>query len=290
VEGSLSGDRLHGRLALQAGTSVQSNYAAEPTNGSISGPSLARNIQEAYAGYQLTPSLWVDAGIFYSHMGMESWASKDNPTYTRSLVAEYSPYYSSGARLVWQATPKLTARVDIVNGWQNISETNTDKGAGLRLDFVPASSATISYYNFFNSEIDGRLRVFNGLGAKYLGERTTLLGEIDVGSLGAPSAGGSSSSWWGFTAVAREQLAPRLAIVGRVERYDDGDQVNIATGLPDPFRGNGLSLGVDATPHPRLMWRTEGRGFFASNAIFPDGEGAPRKNGGFVVTALTLVF
>jgi hypothetical protein len=290
VEANLSGNRLHGRLALQAGTSVQSNFAGEPTNGSISGPSLARNIQEAYAGYQVTPTLWVDAGIFYSHMGMESWASKDNPTYTRSLVAEYSPYYSSGARLVWQATSKLAARVDVVNGWQNISETNTDKGAGLRLDYLPVSSTTISYYNFFNPEVGGRLRAFNGLGAKYVGGSTTLLGQVDVGSLGEPSAGGSSSSWWGFTAIARQQVAPRLAVVGRVERYDDEDQVNIATGLPDPFRGNGISLGVDVVPHPHFMWRTEGRGFLADDAIFPNGDDAPRKNGGFVVSALTLVF
>jgi hypothetical protein len=290
VEADLSGSRLRGRLALQAGTSVQSNYAAEPANGSISGPSLARAIQEAFAGYQVMPTLWVDAGIFYSHLGMESWASKDNPTYTRSLVAEYSPYYSSGARLVWQATPRLAARVDVVNGWQNISETNTDKGAGLRLDFVPVSAATVSYYNFVNPEVGGRLRMFQGLGAKYVGGSTTLLGEIDVGSLGAPSEGGSASRWWGFTAVARRQMTSRFAVVGRVERYDDENQVNIATGLSDPFKGNGVSLGVDVTPHPRFIWRTEWRGFFAEDAIFPDGADAPRKNDGFVVTAFTLAF
>ena len=123
VEALLAGSRVHGRLALQAGTSVQSNYGAEPTLGTVSGPSLSRFIQEAYAGYRVMPSLWVDGGVFYSHMGLESWASKDNLTYTRSLVAEYSPYYSSGVRAVWQATPNLTARLDVVNGWQNISET-----------------------------------------------------------------------------------------------------------------------------------------------------------------------
>jgi hypothetical protein len=182
VEASLSGNRLRGRLALQAGTAVQSNYAGEPANGNISGPSLARHIQEAYAGYQVTSALWIDGGIFYSHMGMESWASKDNPTYTRSLVAEYSPYYSSGVRFVWQATPRLAAHLHVVNGWQNISETNSDKGAGIRLDFAPVSSTTISYYNLFNPEVGGRLRVFNGAGVKYASGTTTMLGQLDVGA------------------------------------------------------------------------------------------------------------
>src|SRR6185503_900940 len=108
--------------------------------GVVSGPILSRMLQEAYAGYQVTPSLWVDGVIFYAHMGMESWASKDNPIYTRSMTAEYSPYYSSGVRAIWAATPKLTAHLHLVNGWQNISETNTDKGIGLRLDYAASSA------------------------------------------------------------------------------------------------------------------------------------------------------
>jgi hypothetical protein len=88
----------------------------------------------------------------------------------------------------------------------------------------------------------------------------------------------------------RQQLTSRAAIVGRVERYDDKNQINIATALTDPFRGNGLSLGVDVTPQPRLMWRTEARGFFADKTIFPDGDDAPRKTGGFAVTSVSLVF
>ncbi len=64
-------------------------------------------------------------------MGMESWISRDNPTYTRSLVAEYSPYYQSGVKFTWAPSSRITAQLDVVNGWQNISENNSGKGAGL---------------------------------------------------------------------------------------------------------------------------------------------------------------
>ena len=157
VEAVVAVPRVRGRVALQAGTSVQANYAAEPTQGTVSGPSLARHLQEAYAGWQLAPRLWLDAGIFYSHMGVESWASKDNPSYTRSLVADYSPYYSAGVRAMWEVVPSLTARFDIVNGWQNVSETNQDKGGGLRLDWRAAPGTTLTYYGFVNGEAGGRL-------------------------------------------------------------------------------------------------------------------------------------
>src|SRR5688500_11072895 len=290
VEAVLAGPRLRGRLALQAGTAVQSNYAAEPTNGTVSGPALARHLQEAYAGYQLAPSLWVDGGIFYSHMGMESWSSKDNPTYTRSLAAEYSPYYASGVRAIWQATPRLTAHLHLVNGWQNVSETNTGKGAGLRLDLAATRSTTLFYYNFFNEEIGGRLRIFNGIGAKLAASRTTLLGQADVGSLEAGADGEDGSTWYGLTLIARQQIAPAVALVGRYERYEDEDQVNIVTGLDEPFRGDGASVGLDVTPQARLLWRTEARGFLADAPIFPDRADAPRRSGGFVVTSLALSF
>ena len=290
IEANISGNRLHGRLALQVGTSVQANYAAEPTLGTVSGPSLSRLIQEGYVGYQVAPTFWIDAGIFYSNAGLESWASKDNPTYSRSLVADYSPYYSSGVRGIWQATPKLAVRLDVVNGWQNISETNTDKGVGVRFDYVPSAPLTVSYYNFVNTETGNRVRVFNGVGAKLSAAQTTLLGEVDYGTLGARSAGGSSATWWGFTAVAKHQVAAEMALVGRIERYSDPEQVNIVTGLSAPFVGNSASLGVDVAPQPRVLWRTEVRGFFADQRIFPNDGKGPRKNDGFVVTSLSLAF
>ena len=90
--------------------------------------------------------------------------------------------------------------------------------------------------------------------------------------------------------VAKRQVTPMVAIVARVERFDDAHQVNIVTGLGDPFRGNGASAGIDVMPHPRFMWRTEGRGFFADAPIFPDGTAAPRKSDGFVVSSFSLLF
>ena len=293
IEATLSATRLRGRVAFQAGTSVQSNYAAEPAIGSVSGPPLARTIQEAYAGYQVTRSLWIDGGIFYSNMGMENWVSRDNPTYTRSLVADYSPYYSSGVRATWQATPRLAGRVDVVNGWQNISETNTDKGAGVRLDYALTPSTAVSYYNFVGNETGSRLRVFNGVGTKAsLTSRVQVLGEFDVGTQQRdPSARGGHATWYGATLVGRVQVTPVVGLSGRLERFDDGDQVLIVTGPRSPaFRANGASVGLDVAPQPRVLWRTELRGFRGNDRVFParDATGARSRRDAFAVTSLAL--
>jgi hypothetical protein len=284
VEAKLEGSRVHGRFAAQMGTSVQSNYSGEPTVGVFSGPLLSRLIQEAYAGARVAENVWIDGGVFFSHMGMESWISRDNPTYTRSLVAEYSPYYSSGVRGIWQATPKLTAHLHVVNGWQNISENNTGKGAGIRVDYAPTATTALSYYNFFSNEAGNLLRIFNGVGGKLTSGAVTFLGQVDVGNQ-------EGNSWYGFTAIGRFQVNPRGAVAVRLERYADEDGVIIATGPGNgPFEGNGASIGFDFAPIPRLLWRSEVRGFMNDSEIFPSPSGGPKDNSVFVVTSLGLTF
>ncbi|QJR36306.1 outer membrane beta-barrel protein [Gemmatimonas groenlandica] len=301
VEAVLAGARVRGRFALQAGTSVQSNYAGEPVNGTISGPSLARHIQEAVVGYKIADHVWIDGGIFYSNMGMEGWVSRDNPTYTRSLVGDYSPYYSTGVKATWAATPKLTARLDIVNGWQNISENNSGKGAGIRLDYAVTPTSTLSYYNFISSEAGSRVRSFNGVGAKLAtAGGWTLLGEADYGTQSRPAGAAGTSSWINTAAIVRRQVAPTIALSGRVEYMRDPDQVVLATGTRGsgataianaPFRAVGASVGVDVQPQARFLWRSEVRGWQNRDAIFPDGRNeTPSKRSGFVVSSLALTF
>lgn len=270
LEANLSGDGIRGRLALQAGTAVQSNYAGEPTNGAISGPALARHIQEAYVGVQLAPSLWVDAGIFYSNVGVESWVSSDNLALTRSLTAEFSPYYSTGVRGTWQANDRLTLRVDLVNGWQNISESNTDKAIGTRLDLKLNDALTASHYAFVGNEV-GTTRLFTGLGLTgTLGEGTSLAANVDVGRQDG-AAGDDADSWVGGALVLRRALGGRTSLTARGEWYNDPGQVIIVTGGGQPgFRAAGGSLGLDVTPRAGVMWRSEVRVLSAPDALFPD--------------------
>ena len=294
VEAKVSGSRVRGRLALQAGTSVQSNYAGEPAIGTVSGPSLSRFIQEAVAGYQITPSFWIDGGIFLSHIGMESFISRDNLTYTRSLSADFTPYYEAGVKATWQATPRLSALVTVVNGWQNISENNQDKAVGARLDFARNPSTTLSYYNFIGNEAaSNRLRVFNGVGFKSaLTSAFTLQGNLDYGTQQRISTG--SDSWFSVGVIGRLQLTPVIGVSGRVEHYQDPDQVIVVTGSARGFKATTASLGLDVAPlsNTRVLWRSELRGTWAGNPIFVDRSASTgvSKNNAVLVTSLALTF
>jgi hypothetical protein len=296
IEAKLEGADVRARLALQAGTSVQSNYAGEPTRGSVSGPSLARHIQEAVVGVRLGEGVWVDGGIYLSHVGSENWASRDNPTYTRSLIADWSPYYQAGAKLTWTASSKVTAQLNLVNGWQIISENNGAKTIGARIDFAASSTATLSIYNLVGNEIPtgsgGRTRYFQGASLRLTPSAIgTVIATFDVG-VQEGAEGDESSTWYGGALIGRYQVSPKVAIAGRVERYADRDQVIIATGTSAGFRAWGGSINVDVAPAERVLWRTELRGFAASDEIFPDRDatGGLAKNNAFLVTSLAVTF
>ena len=80
-------------------------------------------------------------------------------------------------------------------------------------------------------------------------------------------------------------------MVARLERYADPDQVIVQTGLPNAFRTNGGSLGLDILPVPGLMWRTELRGFLSDAKVWPLHRiGEFGNNNWFAVTSLALTF
>ncbi len=289
VEAVLTAPRARGRLALQVGTSVQANYAGEPRLGANSGPDLARHVQEAMVGVRIADNTWVDAGIMLSHIGSESWISRDNLTYTRSLIADFSPYYQSGVRLTWQPSATLTAQLNVVNGWQVISETNGDKSIGARLDWTPRPGTTLSLYNLIGNEVPGgeprELRVFHGVSLKATPtERLTITGTVDLGTQDL----GDVRAWWGGAAViGRYQATGAVALSARLEGYSDEQQVVLTTGVAAPWRGGGGSLGLDVAPAPRVTWRTEFRALATTRRVYPAAGGRGAQNS-VVTTSLSL--
>lgn len=297
IEVNLTSPKTTGRLAFQAGTSVQSNYSSEPKRGSISGGDLSRHIQEAKIGYLIGEKTRVDAGIFFAHVGSESWISRDNLVLTRSLVAEYSPYYLSGLKITHSLSERLTAQVLVTNGWQNISENNKDKnlGTGVEYNF---EYVTIAYNAMFGNEVSGDLngtprkgefRHFHNFILKNRSpERLEWIAQADAGFQRKPDSP-DYSSWWGASFMGRYKLNETQKVAFRLEHYEDADQIIIVTGQAAPFNATGGSLGFDQTLDEGLVWRNEIRILASTESIFPK-EGALAKDNTTVTTSLAFSF
>ncbi|MEI6739174.1 MAG: porin [Gemmatimonadaceae bacterium] len=293
LDATISAPRLRGRFAIQYGTSVQANYAGEPRVGQLSGPEVSRFIQEAYAGLKVAPTLWVDAGVFLAPFGAENWISRDNPVYTRSLIADNSPYYESGVRASWQPKPQLQLQLHVINGWQNISETNSSKAVAVRADWTASPAWTIAYDAFVGNEqpdsLPGRLRQFHELIVRWTPVAgTSLTATMDVGL--QERGAGHHDQWQGMAVLLQHRLSPTLQLGGRIEAYADPSQVVVSTGLPNGLRATGGSINLDAQLHRQVVWRTEARRLMASTSVFPAGRGSLTRDNVVLVTSLALTF
>jgi Putative beta-barrel porin-2, OmpL-like. bbp2 len=294
VEVTINGPRYRGTLAFQDGTSVVANYAGEPKIGKISGSTFSQYIQQATAGYQLSSTLWIDGGIFFAHTGYEGWISRDNLAYSRSLIADFSPYYEAGVKLTWTPDSSVTVQFDLVNGWQDISNYNTPPALGSRVDWAVSKTLTLSYDNFVgNVAADSnaaRVRFFNDWIVQYNPtDRWQFAGAFDYGLQSRSASDNGTAVWYGTSVFAKYHVTHKVGIVGRVEYYADPSQVVVQTALPASFETAGASIGVDVAPVSRLLWRTELRGFSSEHAVWPTHTaGAYTRSDGFIVTSLAL--
>ena len=262
AEGVLAATRLHGRVALQAGTSVQANYSSEPNI-------FARNLQEFYLGFLLADQTWMDGGVMLSHIGIESFISKDSLVYTRSLVAEFSPYYQSGVRITHEFNEKASFQLLLLNGWQNISQSSPGMAAGTQFVYVPNRGITLLYNTYFGQE--GKFRQLHDFVLKLSpSDRLTLASQLDFG-MQAYNATGIRSSWSGFTQIGNYKLDSSSAVSARAEAFfDEGNVVAITPNLT-PFQAWSASLGYDRALSTHVDWRSEAKATWASPNIFGAG-------------------
>ena len=144
-----------------------------------------------------------------------------------------------------------------------------------------------------NEVSSSRLRVFNGVGFKSgLTSAFTLQGNVDYGTQQQAAAG--SSTWWSAGLIGKLQVTPVVGISGRAERYQDPDQVIVVTGTSGGFKATMASLGLDVSPlgNTRVLWRSEMRGTWAGDPIFPHRSASTgvSKGNTLLVTSLALTF
>ena len=279
--------KVRAALGLHAGTYPEANYAAEP--GTL------KNIYEAYAGFRPSNNTWLDAGVFGSHIGLESALSKDNITLTRSIGAENTPYFETGVRLTYEASPKLTLTGLVLNGWQNIRETNRGKAVGTQLQWKPTAKLLLNSSTFFGNEQPRdsvrRYRYFHDFYLTYAAtDRLSLAAVLDVGRQRRAVAG--ADTWHAGAAFARYKLSARWAAAARAEYYYADHGVLIASISPAPtdpdFLVRGASLNLDYAPTAHVLARVEGRVLNSPEARFADASQRPAHTYGNLTTSLAF--
>lgn len=260
--------RYRANLALQAGTYATDNYAAEP--------GFLKNILEANAGIALNKqqNLWVDAGVFASHIGFESAISIDNSTMTRSILAENSPYFLTGAKLTFTPNAKLEIVGLLLNGWQRIQKLqgNSLPSFGTQLKYAPTKNIILNWSTFIGTndpDSTRRMRYFNNLYGQFqLSEQLSLITGFDIGAQQSTKGSLDYGLWFSPVIIGQYTINNAWKTAIRAEYYQDQTGVMIFTGTLNGFRTTGLSINLDYSPVQNLVCRLEGRLLRSRDAIF----------------------
>lgn len=285
IDLELKGSDRRGRLALQFGTSVDANYLAEPSNN-------IQIIQEAYSGVKISDNLWVDAGIFFSHIGFESFISKYNINYSRSMNADNVPYYQAGVRFDYEMKKNESLQLHLLNGWQRINENNSGKAIGGQYKIKVKEGVIFTYNNFFGDELQttarSRFRTYhNFILENVLSKRFKLQSSLDFGTQAQEEQAGVDT-WYASSIVLGQKLNEKSKLGYRIEYYLDSAESNVVTNTQEGFEVVSASFNYDFIVAQDTLWRNELRGFYSIKRIYEAGSGHLNRWNGIIVSSISM--
>jgi len=296
VQFNYQNKKTRGSVGLMTGTYPQYNLAHEQE--------LMRNIYEAYGGVELMNDLWLDAGVFGSHLGFESAISSDNITLTRSIMAENSPYYLSGVKLTYTGIEKWTFLGIVSNGWQNISDLDNNKAIGTQVIYEPNSKLTLNYSTMFNKE--EKLSYSNLYGTsfsfaptkqnvnRFFNDIYVIIEPINKIKLIAAFDYGIQEgvsfyeweTWYAPAVLISYEWTDKFVSGLRAEYYSDKRGV-----ITQPnFEVFGTSLNLDYKASKNAVLRIEGKWLYSEDKIFKRSNNTLHSDNVAITTSLAITF
>jgi hypothetical protein len=257
ISASYESGRIRANLGLQQGTYAEDNYSAEPK--------ALRWIHQANAGYSLNleKTIWLDVGVLPSHIGFESAISTENLTLSRSIIAENSPYFETGARLSWQRNELWYFAFLYLNGWQRIQSIpgKNIPSFGTQATYTPSNNLTLNWSTFLGTDQGkeaGTALYFSNIYADFkLQNGWRLIAGLDVGSRTIDLE--ANRNWWGTSVILQRRFTEKFASAFRYEYYHDPFQAIAASNVNEGIQTGGLSLNGDWKIVEMLTFRLEGR-------------------------------
>jgi hypothetical protein len=224
-------------------------------NGGSADGSGVNYVEQAYISVKppTAKGFELDFGQFVTSAGQEVIETMNNWSYSHGLLFSYAiPYYHFGLRTSMPFTKTWTAGVQVVNGWNNVTDNNHGVTIGITSALVKTKYTwNMNYY--VGPENSGLPPNYAGTqkGYRNLFDTTLLLtpnakfnayvnydygqnripaypyyyGEGGVGTV--PS---TAPHWQGVAVSARIQATAKAALIGRYEYFYDNQGFATATG------------------------------------------------------------
>lgn len=280
----LRSTHVRGKVAAQTGWFADVLWTGADT--------AFRWLSEAWAGVRLSEGVWLDAGVYPSHIGAESMIARDNLVLSRLYISDATPYVETGAALTWEESASTTIALHVLNGWQRITDNNDGIAVGTRITHRPSEQLTLNWSTFVGDEQprgrEAQLRWHSNVWMNWsISDATTLVTIVDVGAQERVSSG--YDIVWYLGAIAAHRITPALQLAARIEHMNDQRNILVTTASNQPFVSTSASANVDLRIGDNLLLRGEGRILQAPYAMFPSRTGL-RMNDVFVTLSASYTF
>ena len=258
------------------------------------GMNTYKYLQQVYGTYVVGNGkmpITVDFGKFVTWHGYEVIGSTSNDNYSGSLLFTFAiPFYHAGIRATIPLSDKLTAGLYLVNGWNDVEDSNGGKSYGASLAFTPSKPLSLTL-NYLGGD-EGSMTA-NGVGSfGGIGFPTPLILNtqlVDLVAVWTPTAkiklganvdyasaaksGAADGNWSGEAVYFKYQFKPSTYLCLRAEHFEDNN--GLRTGAAQNV--NEITVTLDHAWKANLVTRLEFRHDHAGAAgFFPSGGGGSR--------------
>ena len=225
--------------------------------------------------------LTLQAGIFNSFIGYESLYAKDNFNYTRTWIADYSPYIMMGANATYPFSNRMTGAVFVITGYAHLANSNSLPSYGGQLVYKATDRLTVKetvYYGPDQSNTSLEYwRMFSDTIIEWKGGQFVVAFDYQIGTERIARPGEPRAFWTGAALPIRWNIGGPWGIVVRPEFF--WDRNGRLTGHEQFIRAVTTTLEY-RIPYKwtntllRLEYRYDesaepGEGFFKGNEIAP---------------------
>jgi hypothetical protein len=172
--------------------------------------------------------LTLTAGLVSSTVSYESFYAKDNFNYTRSLLADYSPYFMAGLFARYQFTEAVKTAFGVINRYNFLSQPNNLPSYVTQFKWTDTSRITFTQNLYYGPDQTNAAlefwRFFSDSILEWNRDDLTIAVAYDIGTERAiPQAGGQRSFWTGSALFSQWRFMKDWAVGLRPELYYDPD-------------------------------------------------------------------
>jgi hypothetical protein len=227
---------------------MASDWDGDGTVGNVAEEQNSIELEEAYITYNFPglPDLQLKGGKFVTMHGAEVIESPLNPNISRSLAFSFAiPFTHTGAMLSYAISPQVKVTGGVVNGWDNVIDSNDGKSFMGAVAFAPVDQFSLSLQGMYGAEQpnrgDSKRGLIDVVATIKPVDNLALILNYDYGNetkLGPPGGakgfftkGDNTAEWNAFSGIVTYDLPDALAVpIGwavRGEFFDDSDSTRL---------------------------------------------------------------